>query len=134
MRTFLLALSLCLIVGLAACKSTEKETTPPPAQESQRTSPPPSDAVTPAAPVELSVEGELQSVDMTAKTLVIKDATGAERKFTFADSTGILGVPGAQGLSGKKGSHVKVGYVMQGDVNSAIWIEVSPATKEPERK
>ena len=133
MRTFLLALSLCLVVGLAACKTTEKETAPP-AQESQKTPPPPSDTVTPPAPVELSMEGELQSVDLTAKTLVIKDATGADRKFTFTDSTGILGVSGAQGLSGKKGSHVKVGYTTQGDVNSAIWIEVSSATKEPERK
>ena len=133
MRTFLLALSLCLITGLAACKTTEKEIAPP-AQEAEKTPPPPSDVVTPPAPVELSVEGELQSVDLTAKTLVIKDATGAERKFTFTDSTGILGASGAQGLAGRKGSPIKIGYVMQGDVNSAVWIEVSSAKKDAERK
>jgi len=130
MRTLFLALSLCLIAGLAACKAGEKDTQPP-AQETPRSS---SDVVTPAAPVEQTAEGDLKSIDASTKTLVLKDATGSERTFSFSDSTGIIGAPGAQGLSGKQGSHVKIGYVMQGDINSANWIEITPATKEPERK
>jgi hypothetical protein len=133
MRTLLLTLSLCLIAGLAACRSSEKDIQPP-AQESQQTSRTSSDVVTPAAPVELTVEGELKSINADAKTLVIKDASGSERTFSFSDSTGIIGAPGAQGLSGKQGSHVRVGYVMQGDISSANWIEISPATKDSERK
>jgi hypothetical protein len=90
--------------------------------------------ITPAAPVEITAEGELKSIDMNSKTLVLKDATGSERTFSFSDSTGIIGAPGAQGLSGRQGSHVKLGFVMQGDTNSVNWIEVTPATKESERK
>jgi hypothetical protein len=131
MRTLLLTLSLCLIAALAACRSSEKDIQPP-AQESA--SRPSSDVITPAAPVELTAEGELKSINVDTKTLVIKDASGSERTFSFSDSTGIIGASGAQGLSGKQGSRVRVGYVMQGDINSANWIEIAPATKEPERK
>ena len=131
MRTLLLSFSLCLIVGLAACRSGENDTKPPAQETPQSRS---SDVVTPAAPVELTAEGDLKSIDASSKTLVLKDATGSERTFSFSDSTGIIGAPGAQGLSGKQGSHVKIGYVTQGDINSANWIEITPATKEPERK
>ena len=132
MRTLLLSLSLCLIAALAACRTGDNET-PPPAKETEqpKTS---SDVLPPAAPIELTAEGELKSVDANTKTLVLKDAAGGERTFAFSDSTGIIGAPGAQGLAGKKGSRVKIGYVTQGDTNSVNWIEVTPATKEPERK
>jgi hypothetical protein len=132
MRTLLLTLSLCLIAALAACRTGDNENRPP-AEETQqpRSS---SDVITPAAPVEITAEGELKSIDMNSKTLVLKDATGSERTFSFSDSTGIIGAPGAQGLSGRQGSHVKLGFVMQGDTNSVNWIEVTPATKESERK
>jgi hypothetical protein len=128
----LLTLSLCLIAALAACRTGDNENRPP-AEETQqpRSS---SDVITPAAPVEITAEGELKSIDMNSKTLVLKDATGSERTFSFSDSTGIIGAPGAQGLSGRQGSHVKLGFVMQGDTNSVNWIEVTPATKESERK
>ena len=132
MRTLFLALSLCLIAALAACRTGDNENRPP-AEETQQTRSS-SDVVTPAAPVEMTAEGDLKSLDMNSKTLVLKDATGSERTFSFSDSTGIIGAPGAQGLSGKQGSHVKIGFVMLGDINSANWIEVTSATKESERK
>jgi hypothetical protein len=109
MRTLLLTLSLCLIAALAACRTGDE--TPPPAQETQQ--PRSSSDVAPPAPVELTAEGELKSVDMNTKTLVVKDSAGGERTFSFSDSTGIIGAPGAQGLSGKQGSRVKIGYVTQ---------------------
>lgn len=133
MRMFLLALSLCLIAGLTACRNAENESKPP-ADDTQQATRPSAEPATPAAPVELSVEGELGKVDLAAKTLVIKDANGSERTFSFTDSTSIIGASGAQGLSGKQGSRAKIGYVMQGDANTAIWIDVAPAEKEPARK
>ena len=132
MRTLLLSLSLCLIAALAACRTGDKDTGTPAKETQQPRSS--SDILPPAAPVELTAEGELKSVDVNTKTLVLKDAAGSERTFSFSDGTGIIGAPGAQGLSGKQGSHVKIGYVTQGDSNSANWIELTPATKEPERK
>jgi hypothetical protein len=133
MRSFLLALSLCLITGLAACR-TDETSTQPPDQDKEQASRPSTDAVAPAAPVELTVEGELRSIDLTAKTLVVKDVNGSERTFSFTDSTNVIGAPGVQGLSGKQGSRAKIGYVTQGDANAATWIEISPVEKEPARK
>jgi hypothetical protein len=55
------------------------------------------------------------------------------QKFAFSDITRILGIPSAQGLTGKQGSQARVGYLMQGDMNTAIWIEIlgsnAPAQK-----
>jgi hypothetical protein len=133
MRTFLLALSLCLIAGLAACR-TDENVTQPPAQTDQQATRPSTDVPTPAAPVELTVEGELRSIDLTNKTLVLKDVNGNERTFSFTESTSTIGASGVQGLSGKQGSHAKIGYVTQGDTNAATWIEISPTEKEPARK
>jgi hypothetical protein len=133
MRRFLLALSLCLMAGLPACRTGEKDTQPP-VQDNPQASRPSTDVVTPAAPVELTVEGELRSIDVTSKTLVLKDVNGSERTFSFTDSTSIIGAPGVQGLSGKQGSRAKIGYVTQGDTNAATWIEISPTEKEPARK
>ena len=132
MRTFLLALSLCLMAGLAACR-TDENVTQPPAQTDQQATRPATDVVEPA-PVELTVEGELRSIDLTNKTLVLKDVNGNERTFSFTESTSTIGASGVQGLSGKQGSHAKIGYVTQGDTNAATWIEISPVQKEPARK
>jgi hypothetical protein len=133
MRTLFLSLSLCMLAGLVACKAGDKESQPP-ATETQQTSRSTPAAATPATPAELTVEGELRTIDVNAKTLVLKDASGADRTFSFTDSTGIIGAPGAQGLSGKQGSHTRIGYVTQGDTSVANWIEISPATTEPARK
>lgn len=133
MRTFLLALWLCLIAGLTACRS-EDNAIQPPDQDNQQATRTSTDAAAPAAPVELTVEGELRNIDLTSKTLVLKDVNGGERTFSFTDSTSIIGAPGVQGLSGKQGSRAKIGYVTQGDANAATWIEISPTENEPARK
>lgn len=120
-------LSVCMIAGLAACKVGDTETKETDTKQTQtEPSPAPDTAATtlPATPVELTAEGDLQSVDLKAMTFSLKDASGAERKFSFSSSTRITGVPDAQGLAAKKGSRVTIGYIPQGDTNSAVWIEI----------
>jgi hypothetical protein len=116
------ALSLLLIAGLAACKTDSTET--PEADAREETSEPATVENTPSTPLEQYAEGELRNVDLTAKTFMLRETSGLERKFNFSDTTRVTGIPNTQGLSGKQGSRARVGYLTQGDLNSATWIEI----------
>jgi len=116
-------LSLCLVASLAACKAGDTDIKQTDTNETKEPSPT-ATTTPPASPVELTAEGDLQSVDLEAMTFALKDASGAERKFSFSSGTRITGVPNAQGLAAKKGSRVMVGYTAQGDSNTAVWIEI----------
>jgi len=123
-------LALCLVAGLASCKvgDTDTKETDIKSSESAAKEPTPGQdpaaTTLPASPVELRAEGELTSVDVEGMTFTLKDASGAERKFSFSSGTRITGVPNAQGLAAKKGSRVTTGYMTQGDANAAVWIEI----------
>ena len=120
-------LSLCLVAGLAACSGdTDTTETDNQSVETPAPAPGPDTAATPAAsPIELTAEGELTNVDLEAMTFALKDASGAERKFSFSSTTRITGAPNAQGLAAKKGSRATIGYTSQGDANSAVWIDIA---------
>ena len=57
-----------------------------------------------------SAEGELVKVDVNAKMITVKPATGADLQFTFNEQTKITGARDAAGLATMSGSRVKVSY------------------------
>jgi len=70
-------------------------------------------------------EGELLSVDATAKVITVKGAENKEMKFSFDEKTQIIGADaGIQGLAGKAGTRLKVSYRIEGGSNIATRIEV----------
>lgn len=72
------------------------------------------------------VSGELVSLDAEAKTLVIKTAAGNEMKFSYTDTTEILGADkGVSGLATMTGTPVTVHYAVYGTANTATKIEVT---------
>lgn len=129
-RLWILTFIVCLMVWpLTGCNrqepTAEKAAAPqsaelPPAAHEPTA---PSPVVDPAAEVTI---GELQNVDLQAKTLTIKDATGKPVTFSFTDSTQINLDAGAQGLTGKKGSQVTVHYVERDGGKAAVQIETVP--------
>jgi hypothetical protein len=73
------------------------------------------------------VTGQLLSLDTDAKTIVIKTAGDTEMKFSFSESTEIVGAEkGAAGLATVSGSIVTVTYDVHGTANVATKIEVKP--------
>jgi NADH dehydrogenase FAD-containing subunit len=57
------------------------------------------------------VEGQLQSVDATAKTIVVKTAAGKEEKLSYDDTTKVTGgQSGIAGLANSKGTDVTVKF------------------------
>jgi len=72
------------------------------------------------------VSGELLSLDPQAKTLTIATAAGNEMKFSYSDSTEIVGADkGVAGLATKSGSTVTVHYSSHGTAHTATKIEVT---------
>ena len=72
------------------------------------------------------VSGELISLDDKARTLVIKTESGNEMKFSYTDTTEIVGADkGASGLATMSGTPVTVHYSSHGTANTAIKIEVN---------
>ena len=97
-------------VGSAAAQQSQ-----PPQQEQQR-------AKTPEP-----VTGELVSLDATARKLVVKTAPDKEMKFSYTDTTEILGADkGASGLATMNGASVIVHYDVHGTANVATKIEITP--------
>ena len=112
-------LLLSLAVGLPSCS----KPTDNPLDKKYPDSP--TAAQTPASlPTEQIAEGQLQSVDMDAKTFILKDPSGNPQVFSFSDNTETIGIAGTQGLSGGQGSHASVRYVEQGNLRSATRIEI----------
>ncbi|MEZ5286651.1 MAG: hypothetical protein R2712_17950 [Vicinamibacterales bacterium] len=61
------------------------------------------------APAASMVEGELMSVDATAKQLVVKTAAGQEEQIRYTDSTKVTGgQSGVAGLANARGTQVSV--------------------------
>ena len=72
------------------------------------------------------VSGELVALDDKAKTLVIKTESGNEMKFSYTDTTEIIGADkGASGLATMSGTPVTVTYSVHGTANTATKIEVT---------
>ena len=72
------------------------------------------------------VSGELIALDDKAKTLIIKTESGNEIKFSYTDTTEIVGADkGAAGLATMSGTPVTVHYSVHGTANTATKIEVT---------
>lgn len=94
-----------------------------PAEPQGKTSPNPPDLEV------RTFEGELSKIDSVAKTLTVKatdpDKEQKEMVFSYDDETQVVGVDnGAQGLSGKTGSMLKISYREQRGKNQATRIEI----------
>lgn len=73
------------------------------------------------------VTGEMVSLNTATKTLIVKTAPESEMKFTYSDTTEIVGVDkGVEGLTAKPGAIVTVTYDEHGTANIALRIEVKP--------
>jgi hypothetical protein len=71
--------------------------------------------------------GELVTVDVNAKTFAIKTASEGEVKFSYTDTTEIVGADkGASGLAATPGAEVTVHYDSHGTARVATRIEVRP--------
>jgi hypothetical protein len=74
---------------------------------------------------EQSLEGELVSIDNTAKVLVMKGADAKEMRFAFTDKTQVVGAEkGIQGLAGQAGTRLKINFQRAGETLTATRIEV----------
>jgi ABC-type Fe3+-hydroxamate transport system substrate-binding protein len=117
-------------LSLAACSSEQPAAQSNTAKTPSQPQPLAQAPTTPAAPPsDASTEtttGKLQNVDLTAKTMVIKDADGQDQTFKFSESTEIVGVAGAQGLSGEQGNQVIIHHVMRDGARQAVRIEITP--------
>jgi len=81
------------------------------------------------APAAQTAVGELVSVDVTAKSLVIKPASGANMTFSFTDETKITGAQNPAGLATMSGSQATVRYTTRDKVLTATEIQIAAAKK-----
>ena len=127
-------------VGVLSLPSYVAAQDPPAQPPSQPSTPSPSsprpDPATPAPmPQEQSAsaktqtaKGELVSVDDAAKSITIKDETGAELKFAYDAKTDVSGAKeGVAGLATRAGSKVTVKYKDEAGSKLATKIEVQRA-------
>ena len=77
------------------------------------------------APAAQTAVGELVSVDVTAKSLVIKPASGANMTFSFTDETKITGAQNPAGLATMEGSQATVRYTTKDRVQTATEIQIA---------
>jgi hypothetical protein len=71
--------------------------------------------------------GELVTVDTNARTFAIKTAAEGEVKFSYTETTEIIGAEkGASGLAANPGTEVTVHYDSHGTARVATRIEVRP--------
>ena len=80
------------------------------------------------APAAATAQGELVSVDVSAKTLVIKPTSGQNMTFSFTDQTKITGADSPAGLATMEGSQATVKYTTKDRVQTAT--EISIAAKK----
>jgi hypothetical protein len=72
-----------------------------------------------------TLTGELVKVDVDAKTIAIKDASGTEQTFSYTDATDVSdSQTGVSGLATKAGAKVKVHYSGEGSTRVATKIEM----------
>lgn len=89
---------------------------------------PPAAAPAQQAPAAATAQGELVSVDVAAKTLVIKPSSGSNMTFSFNDDTKITGANSPAGLATMEGSQATVKYTTKDRVQTAT--EISIAAKK----
>ena len=77
------------------------------------------------APLSATASGELVSVDVSAKTLVIKPASGQNMTFSFTDETKITGASNPAGLATMSGSQATVKYTTKDRVQEATEIAIA---------
>ena len=77
------------------------------------------------APAAQTASGELVSVDVAAKTLVLKPASGANMTFSFTDETKITGAQNPAGLATMSGSQATVRYTTKDKVLTATEIQIA---------
>ena len=127
-RAFIgLAVAAAIAVVLAAPASAQ---TPSPAPQAQAQ--PPAAPAQAAQPLRSPVEGDLVSVDATAKKITIKPLTGADLSFTYNDKTEISGAQkDAAGLATLKEGKVTVHFTedAQTKARTATRIIVEAAKK-----
>ncbi len=68
------------------------------------------DGVAAAPEVAQVITGDLRSVDVEAKTFVVRADDGTEHSFRYTDSMEVAGGSTAQGLAGREGDRVRVSY------------------------
>ena len=108
----LVAASAISIASVAAAQEPQKPQQPPSEQRAKSPEP---------------VTGELLSLNVQTKTLVVKTTPDSEMQFTYSDTTEIVGADkGSEGLATKTGSTVTVTYDVHGTANIALKIEVKP--------
>ena len=124
LRFSLILLISLATLSLAACSSNEPPTDTSATKPAETSSTPATSA--PSDPVSKSTVGELQKVDLAARTVTIKNGDGNTETFFFTESTQIVGTADAQGLSLREGSQVTVGYTVKDGHKTAVRIEVVP--------
>ena len=77
------------------------------------------------APLTATAQGELVSVDVSAKTLVIKPTSGQNMQFSFTDETKISGANSPAGLATMEGSQATVKYTTKDRVQTATEIQIT---------
>ena len=77
------------------------------------------------APLTATAQGELVSVDVSGKTLVIKPASGQNMTFSFTDETKITGANSPAGLATMEGSQTTVKYTTKDRVQTATEIQIT---------
>lgn len=143
MQTFKRTFVMLSAVGLLSVPAYVAAQDPqPPSQPSPATPARPDPSQPPAAapmPSETqsaksqTVKGELVSVDDAAKSITIKDDTGAEQKFAYDDKTDVSGArEGIAGLATRAGSKVTVKYTdgAAGKLATKIEVQRAPGSQQ----
>ena len=82
-------------------------------------------AAPPSQAAEKVFQGQLDRVDASAKSIVVKDSTNKEMTFEYTDATQIAGAEKTvQGLAGKTGTELKITYRDSGAKHVATKIEM----------
>ena len=105
----LLGFAAAAVMAVVLAAPASAQTPPPPQPQAQ----PPAPTAQERAPAQLRspVEGDLVSVDSTAKTITIKPLTGADLTFSYTDKTEISGAQkDAAGLATLKEGRVTVHF------------------------
>ena len=110
-----LVLAIAGLVGTGTAAAQQAPPEPPERQEQQK-------AKTPEP-----ISGQLVSLDDKAKTLTVKTGEGSEMKFSYSETTEIIGADkGVSGLATMSGASVTVHYDTHGTANVATKIEITP--------
>ncbi|HYB96721.1 MAG TPA: hypothetical protein VEC39_17235 [Vicinamibacterales bacterium] len=114
MKTAAIAIAVTLSAAPLSVTLASQQTQPAPVEHARAKTPEP-------------VTGELLTLNPDTKTLVVKTNADTEVKFSYSDTTEIIGADkGASGLATTHGATVTVHYDVHGTANIATKIEVHP--------